>query len=521
MRSVDERPVAEGGGGHSARPMLDADRGGFVERHGLWSEQQYAAAAQLRRVVDELGIELVRVCFVDQHGVLRGKSITSTALPGVLRSGLTAPSSLLLKDPSGRSTFAVFDGLRLDGHRGFSGAGDVVLVPDPATFRVLPWENRTGLLLADLHYPDGGVVPFCTRGLLRRQLGALAGRGMSLTVGPELEFHVFARADPAMDPAQVGRPGAPGTAPAVRPLTPGSQLLDIGGLDRCDELVTGIHRTLTRLDLPLRSIELEFGPSQFEITLEAGEAAVVADQVVLARTAIKQLCARMGLHATFMSRPQGAETASTGWHLHQSLCDLDTGAPVFPGAGTDSVLSPLGRSYLAGLLEHAVAAAVFGTPTVNGYKRYQPHSLAPDRVLWGPTTRGRWCGWSVRPATRPPGWRTVRGNPARTPTSTSSPSWCAVSTGSTAGSRPGSRRTRPTATRRRGCRAPWAPRSTRSTPVPCSGASSVTSSSTGTSTSSGRSSSATWPTCRPGSSASTSTCCDQPDERHGCTAGRR
>ncbi|WP_224391458.1 glutamine synthetase family protein [Pseudonocardia sp. ICBG1293] len=403
MRSVDERPVAEGGGGRSARPMLDTDRGGFIERHGLWSEPQYAAAAQLRRVIDELGIELVRVCFVDQHGVLRGKSITSTALPGILRSGLTAPSSLLLKDPSGRSSFAVFDGLRLDGYRGFSGAGDVVLVPDPATFRVLPWENRTGLLLADLHYPGGGAVPFCTRGLLRRQLDALADRGLSLTVGPELEFHVFARADPAMDPAQVGRPGAPGTAPAVRPLTPGSQLLDIGGLDRSDALVTGIHRALTRLDLPLRSIELEFGPSQFEITLEAGEAAVVADQVVLARTAIKQLCARMGLHATFMSRPQGAETASTGWHLHQSLCDLDTGSPVFPGAGPGSVLSPVGTSYLAGLLEHAAAAAVFGTPTVNGYKRYQPHSLAPDRVLWGMDNKGamvRVVGSAGDPAAR-------------------------------------------------------------------------------------------------------------------------
>ncbi|MEQ3549004.1 glutamine synthetase family protein [Pseudonocardia nematodicida] len=388
MRNVDERPVAEGGGGHTARPMLDSDRGGFVERHELWSEQKYAAAAQLRRVIDELGIELVRVCFVDQHGVLRGKSITSAALPGILRSGLTAPSSLLLKDPSGRSSFAVFEGLRLDGYRGFSGAGDVVLVADPTTFRVLPWDNRTGLLLADLHYPGGGAVPFCTRGLLRRHLDSLAGRGMSLTVGPELEFHVFARADPAMDPAQVGRPGAPGAAPAVRPLTPGAQLLDIGALDRSDTLVTEIHRVLTRLDLPLRSIELEFGPSQFEITLEAGEASVVADQVVLARTAIKQLCSRMGLHATFMSRPQGAETASTGWHLHQSLCDLDTGAPVFPGTGPGSVLSPVGTAWLAGLLEHAAPAAAFSTPTVNGYKRYQPHSLAPDRVLWGVDNKG-------------------------------------------------------------------------------------------------------------------------------------
>ncbi|WP_214104881.1 glutamine synthetase family protein [Acrocarpospora catenulata] len=388
MRNIDERPVAEGGGGRGARPMLAAERGGFVERHGLWTEEQYAGAAQMRRVIDELGIDLVRVCFVDQHGVLRGKSITRAALPGVLRSGLTVPSSLLLKDTSGKSSFAVFDALSLGGYRGFSGAGDVVLVPDPTTFRVLPWSERTGMILADLRYPDGGAVPYCTRGLLRRHLAWLTERGLSMTVGPELEFHVFARVDEGMHPARVGRPGSPGVAPAVRPITPGSQLLRVDTLDEADDLVAEIHRGLTRLDLPLRSIELEFGPSQFEVTLDAGDAADVADQVVLCRMALKQICHRLGLHATFMSRPRGAETASTGWHLHQSLGDAVTGAPVFASTDPGSVLSPQGLSYLAGLLTHAAAAAAFTTPTVNGYKRYQPYSLAPDRVLWGLDNKG-------------------------------------------------------------------------------------------------------------------------------------
>ncbi|ROO89112.1 L-glutamine synthetase [Actinocorallia herbida] len=388
MRNVDERPVAEGGGGRVAMPSLAWGSGGFVERHGLWSDAQYAAAAQMRRVVDELGIDLVRVCFVDQHGVLRGKAITRPALPGVLKNGLTAPSSLLLKDPSGKSSFAVFGALELDGYAGFAGAGDVVLVPDPETFRVLPWSERTGLLLADLRYPDGGAVPYCTRGMLRRRLAALADRDLALTVGPELEFHVFARAADGMDTASVGRPGRPGAATAVRPLTPGSQLLHVEALDGHDGLVRALHDGLVRLDLPLRSVELEFGPSQFEITLDAGDAALVADQVVLARTAIRQICRRLGLHATFMSRPQGAETASTGWHLHQSMWSLSTGEPVFASADSSRVLSDDGLHYLGGLLEHATAAAAFTTPTVNGYKRYQPFSLAPDRILWGLDNKG-------------------------------------------------------------------------------------------------------------------------------------
>jgi glutamine synthetase len=389
MRNTDERRVAEGGGGTGARPLLDGDRGGFVDHHDLWSDRHYAAAAQLRRVVDELGVELVRVCFTDQHGVLRGKSITRTALPGVLRTGLTAPSSLLLKDTSGRSSFPVFESLALDGYRGFAGAGDVVLVADPTTFRVLPWSPRTGLVLADLHYPDGRAVPFCGRGALRAHLDRLAGRDLALTVGTELEFHVYARArdgvEVGVDESAVSRPGRPGAAPAVRPLTPGAQLLKVDSLDSVDHLVEELQRGLTRLDLPLRSLELEFGPGQFELTLEAGDAAEVADQVVLCRTAVKQICRRLGLHATFMSRPLGTETAATGWHLHQSLRNTATGAPVFARTGADAgeVLSDSGRYYLGGLLEHAAAAAAFTTPTVNGYKRYQPYSLAPDRVLWG------------------------------------------------------------------------------------------------------------------------------------------
>src|SRR5690606_37668419 len=107
-RNADERPVFEGGGGVSARPMRSVDVAGFIGNHGLWTEAQYAALGQMRRVVDELGIELVRFAFVDQHGIVRSKTIARGALTGALKNGVTAPSSLLLKDTSGQSVFAVF-----------------------------------------------------------------------------------------------------------------------------------------------------------------------------------------------------------------------------------------------------------------------------------------------------------------------------------------------------------------------------------------------------------------------------
>lgn len=391
-RNRDERPVAEGGGGVSARPLLAADRGGFVDRHDLWSEAQYAAAGQMRRVMDEVGIDLVRFSFVDQHGVLRGKAVTRDHVPSVLRDGIAVPSSLLLKDTSGRSVFAVFSADVGVGTDGFSGAGDLVLVPDPTTFKVLPWANRTGWVLCDLRFPDGLPVPFCTRGILRDALAGLADRGYGLTIGAELEFHVFRLRGDGLDRARIALPGAPGSAPEVDPTSPGAQLLHEEGLDALDTLVEALRDGLTRLDLPLRSIELEFGHSQLELTLAPADALAAADSIALARAAIRQICRRLGCHATFMARPVGAESASTGWHLHQSLRDLASGAGAFVPSASEAAagaaLSSTGRRWLAGLLEHAAAATAFTTPTVNGYKRYRAMTLAPDRIVWGLDNRG-------------------------------------------------------------------------------------------------------------------------------------
>jgi glutamine synthetase len=388
VTSFDERPVAEGGEGVSAKPMLASDRDGFVQAHDLWTEEQYAAAAQLRRVVDEVGIELVRFSFVDQHGTLRGKTLTREALAGALKNGTTAPSSLILKDTSGRSAYAVFSpdsGLH---DLQLAGAGDLVLIPDPTTFRVLPWAADTAWILCDLHLPSGEPVQFSTRRILAEQLSRLSERGYGMTVGVELEFHVYRADDPALAVGAVGGPGAPGEAPLVSPTSPGAQLLAEEHLDAVDDIVQILRGGLLALDLPLRSIELEFGPSQLEVTLAPRPALEAADNVILTRAAIRQLCKRHGYHATFMCRPAVAGTASSGWHLHQSLTSLDSGENAFAPGDGGGVLSPLGQRYLAGLLTHATAAAVFTTPTVNGYKRYLPHSLAPDRILWGIDNKG-------------------------------------------------------------------------------------------------------------------------------------
>src|SRR6202008_3147805 len=164
-----------------------------------------------------------------------------------------------------------------------------------------------------------------------------------------------------------------------------------------------IRRDILALGLPLRSIEVEFGPSQCEFTFAPRKGLEPADNMILFRSAVKQIARRHGYHATFMCRPKLPNLFASGWHLHQSIVSRAGGENVFMAKEGDQPLSEFGRGYLAGLLQHARASAVFSTPTINGYKRYRSYSLAPDRAIWGRDNRGvmiRVLGGPDDPATR-------------------------------------------------------------------------------------------------------------------------
>jgi glutamine synthetase len=138
----------------------------------------------------------------------------------------------------------------------------------------------------------------------------------------------------------------------------------------------------------VRTLEVEFGPSQCEMTFGPVAGLAAADNVMLARSAIKQICRRLGLHATFMCRPAIQGAMSSGWHLHQSLVNRSDGRNAFMSVHDDTPLSPMGMNYLAGLLRYARESCIFPTPTITGYKRYRPFSLAPNNIVWGRDNRG-------------------------------------------------------------------------------------------------------------------------------------
>ena len=158
------------------------------------------------------------------------------------------------------------------------------------------------------------------------------------------------------------------------------------------------------LGLGLRSIENEWGPGQVECTFAPRAALQAADNVLLFRTATRQICRRLGYFATFMARPALKGFYSSGWHLHQSLIDASSGKQSVHAAEKPAKCSRRSAlSYLAGLLHYAVPGTVFATPTVNGYRRFRPNSLAPDRAGWAYDNRGamiRVLGGAGDPATR-------------------------------------------------------------------------------------------------------------------------
>jgi glutamine synthetase len=364
---------------------ISVGRADFVRRYGLATEPRDHLAKEVIEKVTADRVEIVRLCFVDQHGVLRGKTLPANALANAMRDGCTITSTLLLKDTAHRTVFPVWQSAEILGAQELSGAGDLIMIPDPGTYKQLPWSPHTGWILCDLYLPSGPAFTLSTRRLLANAVDQLHERKLGYQVGLEVEFHVFKLEDEKLQPARSGQPPDP---PEVSLTTHGYQYLTEFRADEMEPVTDLIRRAAIGLQLPLRSIEVEFGPSQYEFTFAPGEAMAQADAMVLFRSAVKQICHRHGLHATFMCKPALPNVFASGWHLHQSLVDAEDGTNLFMPNNVDELLSPTGRYFVAGLLEHANEAMVLSTPSVNGYKRYQPYTMAPDRILWSADNKG-------------------------------------------------------------------------------------------------------------------------------------
>lgn len=373
----------------------------FVQRAAQDSLERQLACQDLIRSWARQNVDLVRLSWCDQHGALRAKALTPTAAAKALEQGITMVGTVLLKDSADKTAYAVFEPGAPGLPEGFAGASNLMLLPDPTSYRRLPWAPRTGWLRCDAFFPNGSPVRLDTRHVLKSSLRQLATLGYGLRCGLEIEFHIYRLVTPeAGKIALASNPHLadwPGLAPEVEMIHPGYQLLSELWLDRSDEALQIVRETALGLGLPLTSLEIEFGPSQVEAVFEVSDALEAADNMVLFRSSVTQALRRKGYVATFMCRPPFPNIMSSGWHLHQSLFDLKTGANACmrdaPAVGSrpsdaNHTLSDPSCAYLAGLLDHADAVCAFSVPSINAYARFRPKAMAPLNALWGKDNRG-------------------------------------------------------------------------------------------------------------------------------------
>ncbi len=358
--------------------------GSRMARLGGWDDAADEAAGRIAGRLESGAIDRLRYAWVDQHGIVRGKTLFGDRARAALDDGLNIVGTTMLKDTSDMTAWPVFEPGAGFGSRSFEGASDLCLVPDPTTYVELPWSPGTGWVLCQAHLSDGRPAPFDSRALLRRVLAELDARGWQARMGLEVEFHVFRLVDEPPQAAALGRP----VAPAVTLLNPGYRLLTEQRFDALEPVIELVRKPLLELGLPIESAEIELGPSQVEFVFSHSPALMAADRMVLFRHATKQILRRHGYLASFMCLPNLPGLMASGWHLHQSLTDA-RGSNLFAAGPDDGhPLSVLGQSYLGGLLSHAEASCAFSTPTINGYRRFRPNALAPDRICWGRDNRG-------------------------------------------------------------------------------------------------------------------------------------
>jgi len=190
----------------------------LAEKAGLWTDERKTAAREVERRIQAGELTVVRLSFADQHGILRGKTLVAGEIATAMKAGVGFSATMLLKDTAHRTVFPVWGAGGAFGSHEWEGAADCMMLPDPSTFRVLPWAPHTGWMLCDIVFADGRPVPLSTRHVYRQSLSALAEAGYDFIAGLEVEFHLFKLEKMPLaleDASQPGQPGPPRPGPGL------------------------------------------------------------------------------------------------------------------------------------------------------------------------------------------------------------------------------------------------------------------------------------------------------------------
>ena len=194
---------------------------GFIERHGLWTDEQRRQALELKRRLEQERLQFVRMAWADPHGAARAKAVTLPAFLPALTNGYNINVATTTLDSANARTFSSFTrggGMGLDE---MTGSPNLTIVPDPSTFRVLPWAPGVGWILCDEYFNTGVPFHFSPRQLLRKQLRRLQERGLGCVVGLEIEWYLLRVAEDGLGDEHIGGPGVRGRPIKTAPPEPG------------------------------------------------------------------------------------------------------------------------------------------------------------------------------------------------------------------------------------------------------------------------------------------------------------
>ena len=324
-------------------------------------------------------VDTVLTVFPDHLGRLMGKRVVGRYfLDHVMGDGVHACIYLFTVD------------MEMEPLPGFTltswerGYGDMKLVPDLSTWRLLPWLPKTALVFCDVFTEEGEPIEEAPRWILRRQLERAARRGYVVKTASELELYLFRE---TFEEAR---------AKGYANLTPVSGYLEdyhILQTTKEEGLVRAIRNGMEGARVPVEFSKGEWGKGQEEINLEYAEALEMADRHVLYKHGVKEIAWQQGCSITFMAKyDMGA--AGSSCHVHSSLWDRAGKKNLFATQGSRKG-TPLFQQWLAGQMAAARELAYLYAPTLNSYKRYQAGSFAPTRIAagWDNRTCGfRLCG---------------------------------------------------------------------------------------------------------------------------------
>ncbi|HOT80326.1 MAG TPA: glutamine synthetase family protein [Microthrixaceae bacterium] len=334
---------------------------------------------RLRELHDLGEIDTVLVVFPDMQGRFMGKRVLSSFfLSEVHNNGgsIEACDYLLAVDVD----MKVLDGFRFTSWE--TGYGDFVCRPDLSTLHLVPWLEKTALVIGDLVDHDGAPIEVSPRAILQRQLGLAADQGYTVKAGTELEFFLFQE---SMEQAW---------KQDFKGLTPSSPyVIDYHILQTSKDewLIRKIRNDMAAAGIPVENSKGEAGLGQHELNLRYAEALEMADNHTIYKNGAKEIAALAGKAITFMAKHHIDEVGSS-CHIHSSLWDTASDRSLMPDESGHG-LSDTFRWYLGGLLATAAEFALCWAPFINSYKRYQPGSWAPTAIGWG--TDNRTLGFRV------------------------------------------------------------------------------------------------------------------------------